>query len=183
MFKSSNRPSLGRRMMEFAWPRHGFRRAWNYRMRRLARLKSCPHRISLGFGAGAFASFTPFVGFHFIIAAAVAFLIRGNLLASAVGTIIGNPLTFPLIWYSTYKLGSALIGGEASDGAGAGDAVPAYNTPSGARSLGDLARAIESSLWPMLIGAVPLGLACACACYCLVYFALRPLQRNVPART
>ena len=169
--------------MEFAWPRHGFRRAWNYRMRRLARLRACPHKISLGFAAGAFASFTPFVGFHFVIAAAVAFLIRGNLIASAVGTIIGNPLTVPLIWFSTYKLGIALTGGAASAGLSAGEAVPAHIAPSGVNSYDQLLRVVESSLWPMLIGAVPLGLICGCVCYLLVYCALRPLQRSVTART
>jgi uncharacterized protein (DUF2062 family) len=39
----------------------------------------------------------------------MAFLLRANVVASAIGTLIGNPLTFPFIWLSSYKLGTALL--------------------------------------------------------------------------
>ena len=34
---------------------------------------------------------------------------RGNLIAATVGTIIGNPWTFPIIFYIDFKLGSYLL--------------------------------------------------------------------------
>ena len=34
-----------------------------------------------------------------------AFLIRGNVIASLIGTFIGNPLTFPFIWSLIYNIG------------------------------------------------------------------------------
>ena len=34
----------------------------------------------------------------------------GNLLASAVGTVVGNPWTFPVIWLLSFELGAFLIG-------------------------------------------------------------------------
>lgn len=111
MFRSSRRKIWHESLRDLLWPRIGVRRAWNYRICRLSRLRVCPHKISLGFALGAFASFTPFIGFHFLLAAVLAFVLRGNLLASAAGTVVGNPLTFPLIWIATFKLGNALTGG------------------------------------------------------------------------
>ena len=33
---------------------------------------------------------------------------RGNLIAATVGTIVGNPWTFPLIFYLDYKIGTTI---------------------------------------------------------------------------
>ena len=37
-------------------------------------------------------------------------MLRGNLLASAIGTVVGNPWTFPFIWAWIYTLGGWLLG-------------------------------------------------------------------------
>lgn len=55
-------------------------------------------------------SFSPLVGSHFIQAGIVAYAIKGNLLASLIGTFVGNPWTFPLMWYASYALGVWLFG-------------------------------------------------------------------------
>ncbi len=148
-------------------------------MLRLSRLKACPHKISLGFAAGAFASFLPLVGLHFVIAAAVAFVVRGSIIASAVGTVVGNPITFPMIWYATYKIGVAFTGQHPShDPNNIG-----FPTELGinAGSLSGLWQTIEETFWPMLIGALPLGLLCGSGCYLLVYLSLREIRRRVPS--
>ena len=110
MFNSRGNRGWRRAMADFVWPRRGFRNAWNYRMLRLSRMRVCPHRLSIGFAAGAFASFTPLIGLHFILALVLALVVRGNILASAVGTVVGNPVTFPFIWLATYQVGSRIIG-------------------------------------------------------------------------
>ena len=51
-------------------------------------------------------SFTPLLGLHFILAIIFAYLIRGNLIAALIGTIVGNPITFPFIWGLIYKVGT-----------------------------------------------------------------------------
>ena len=53
-------------------------------------------------------SFTPLLGLHFVLAVVFAFLIRGNFIAALIGTVVGNPLTFPLIWGLIYKVGTYL---------------------------------------------------------------------------
>jgi uncharacterized protein (DUF2062 family) len=91
-------------------PRKGWRRGYLYLGKRVQRLPDSPHRIALGFACGVMASFTPFFGFHFVIAAALAFITRGNILASAIGTFVGNPLTFPFIAGTAMYLGHRITG-------------------------------------------------------------------------
>lgn len=149
------------------------RRVWRYHLRRMARLKVSEHQISLGFAAGAFASFTPFVGFHFIIAAAIAMLLRGSLIASAVGTVVGNPFTFPLIWLSTYQLGLALL--QAIAGAinsSAHDLLVPFKSASEL----DVLSSLSTVFMPMLIGSLPLGLACGLVCYIVVLIIIRKMR-------
>ena len=80
-----------------------------YYFLRLARLEASIYAISSGFACGAMVSFTPFIGFHFILAIVVAFLMRGNILASMLGTVVGNPFTFPFIWITIYNIGIVLF--------------------------------------------------------------------------
>ena len=64
------------------------------------------YAISSGFACGSMVSFTPLLGLHFILALFFAYLIRGNLIAALIGTVVGNPLTFPFIWGLIYKVGT-----------------------------------------------------------------------------
>jgi len=98
------------RIAAFVWPRGGWRRQSTYVAHRLKRLPGTPNRIAAGFASGVAVSFTPFIGFHFILAVCLSALLRGNFIASAVGTAAGNPWTFPFIWIATYKLGHWILG-------------------------------------------------------------------------
>lgn len=85
---------------------------------RLKRLPDSPHRIALGFSCGAFVCFSPFFGLHFFLAAFLAFVLRGNVLASLIGTFVGNPITFPFIAALSYRLGLWIMGyGRAEESA------------------------------------------------------------------
>lgn len=110
IFKRRNYPGFWNRLREFLYPRKGFWRGMDYIRKRLHRLPDSPHRIALGFACGAFTSFTPFFGFHFFIAAGMAWMLRGNILASLFGTAVGNPLTFPLIAPLCLWLGRWMMG-------------------------------------------------------------------------
>ena len=101
-----------RSLAELFWPRGGWRRATSYVVHRLRRLPDTPHRICVGIAAGAFVSFLPIYGFHFLSAALVAWLLRGNIVAALLGTFFGNPITFPLIAIGAMELGTWLLGGD-----------------------------------------------------------------------
>ncbi len=88
----------------------GWRRAAAYFMHRIRRLPGSPHTIAAGFACGAAISFTPFIGFHFVLAALLAWVIGANVIASAFGTAVGNPWTFPIIWVGIYRLGTMILG-------------------------------------------------------------------------
>ena len=78
----------------------------SYYKLRLARLPASNYAISSGFACGSMVSFTPLLGLHFILAVIFAFLIRGNFIAALIGTVVGNPITFPFIWGLIYKVGT-----------------------------------------------------------------------------
>ncbi len=101
-------------MRELLWPRAGWRRASRYVMHRVSRLPGSAHSIAAGFACGAAMSLTPFVGFHFALAALISWLIGGNMLTAAVGTTVGNPWTFPFIWFWLYQLGNWLLGTDSA---------------------------------------------------------------------
>lgn len=97
-------------MRDFVYPKGGFKRAAQYAAHRLRRLPDEPHRIARGVFAGVFVSFTPFFGFHFLLAAGLAWLMRGNIIASLLGTFIGNPLTTPIIALTSVEIGHWMLG-------------------------------------------------------------------------
>lgn len=92
------------------YPKGGWRRAARYVLHRLRRLPDPAHKISRGIACGVFVCFTPFFGLHFVIAAGLAWLINGNLMAALLSTFFGNPLTFPFIAAVSMELGSWMLG-------------------------------------------------------------------------
>lgn len=109
MFKRKPR-TWGRTFLEFFYPRGGWTRAARYVIHRIRRLPDPAHRISRGVAAGVFVCFTPLFGLHFLTAALIAWVIRGNILAALLATFVGNPLTFPLIAEISLELGSRILG-------------------------------------------------------------------------
>lgn len=150
------------------------KRVWRYHVHRLSRLRASRHSISLGFAAGVFASFTPFVGFHFLLAALLAWIARGNLIASAVGTVAGNPITFPAIWVATYNLGAALVGVQSRTEVDMPGVQLSQLWQRGADSfLQTLWTKLEPVVWPMIVGSIPLGMVFAVISYWIVLLALQ----------
>jgi uncharacterized protein (DUF2062 family) len=95
---------------EAFWPSGGWWRSSMYVIHRLRRLPDPAHRIGRGIFAGVFISFTPLFGFHFIGAAVIAWIMRGNIPAALFGTFFGNPVTLPLIATVSVELGVWLLG-------------------------------------------------------------------------
>lgn len=110
VFKRRTPLSFTRKIQEWIYPRTGWRRAFEYFAHRLKRLPDTPHKIALGFACGVFVSFSPLFGFHFVYAALVALVLRGNVLAACLGTLMGNPVTFPLIASASLTLGRQVYG-------------------------------------------------------------------------
>lgn len=131
----------------FLWPRTGFRRSFRYLSHRIARIPGTSHDIAVGFASGAAMSMTPFMGFHFVISALLAWILRGNILASALGTLVGNPWTFPFIWVWTYRVGCWVLQiDQLHDPLTSMHMADVFQSP--VKSLGPL-------LLPMIVGSIP----------------------------
>lgn len=169
LFKRAKAVSFGDRLRCLFWPRRSWTRSTKYVLLRLKRLPSSPHRIAVGAAAGVFAVFTPFLGAQLMLAGIIAWVMRGSLLASFLSSFVGNPLTYPIIWFATFNLGNVLIGGKATarlvNLRGQGEALW-DSIVSG--SLEGTAHALES-LWPivkpMVVGSLPLGFLAAALSY------------------
>lgn len=166
LFKRRAKAGPWERFRVGVWPRVSWRRSGNYYLKRTLRLSGTPYAIAIGTAIGAGVSITPFIGFHFLITFALAWLLRGNLIAGAIGTCAGNPLTFPFIWAATYELGHFILRGRTID-------APARLTR-------ELASKSMDQIWPlikpMLVGSIPIGIALGCAVYFVVYRAVSAYQ-------
>ena len=111
LFKRREAESWLNRLRVHVWPRRSWGRSTRYVVHRVRRLSATPHAVALGFAAGVFISSTPFIGFHMILSAAVAWIIGGSMVAALLGTFVGNPLTYPLFWVGSYEVGSLMLGG------------------------------------------------------------------------
>lgn len=160
MFRRRKKQSFLIKVREFLWPSAGWRRAGHYMKHRLARIDGTPYAIAAGFASGAAVSFTPFVGFHFIFAAIIAWIVRGNILTSAIGTAVGNPWTFPFIWAASYNVGINLLGGTATN-----DLMGQLDKMFGNFTIVDLVKDplnalgpfLETIFFPMLLGGTIIG--------------------------
>ncbi len=157
MFRRQKKIPITEKVGYFFWPKAGWRRSSRYLLHRLARMPGTPYSIAAGFACGAAVSFTPFVGLHFLLAAVMAFLIRANVLTSAIGTAVGNPWTFPFIWVWVYELGAGLGAGGAGHGE-TQDFANLFGTMLDALLSMDMAYLAETTWpvwWPMLVGSIP----------------------------
>lgn len=110
VFKRRDRRAIWQIVLDFFYPRGGWTRAFEYVKHRVRRLPDTPQKISRGIWAGVFVCFTPLFGLHFVFAAIIARLLRGNIFAAIMATFFGNPLTFPPIGFLSISLGSWMLG-------------------------------------------------------------------------
>ena len=135
---------------------------------KLVSIKATPYEIAAGFACGVAISFTPFVGFHLMLATITSFIIRGSVVASWVGTIAGNPWTFAFIWPATLYMGRWFL------------RIP-YNDDIDFEKIFDVFfhsavnfdfKAMEQDVWPiiytMMIGSIPFYVAFWILSYCII---------------
>ena len=156
MFRRRQKPALLKRLKSWVWPEGGWKRYGRYILLRLQRLKGTPREIAAGVACGVAISFTPFVGFHFVLAAITAWFVRGNILASAIGTAAGNPWTFPFIWISVLYTGRWFLG-ETQSGAKV-EFLQVFEKSMHALMTFDFSVFffdVWPIIWPMMVGCIP----------------------------
>ena len=113
VFKRRDPRTYSQMARDFVYPKGGFRRAIHYVLHRMRRLPDQPHRIARGIFAGTFVNFPPVYGVQMLSAAALAWVLRGNIIAALLATFLSNPLTTPFIAMGSLKLGHWMLGIEA----------------------------------------------------------------------
>lgn len=83
---------------------------WREFVRQLKQLRGRPRELSLGVAIGVFVGITPTIPLHMVLAVTLAAALRGSKLAAALGVWVANPLTIPLFYYGSYRLGSFVLG-------------------------------------------------------------------------
>ena len=172
MFLRRRKITVPARLREFLWPRMGWARSFSYLYHRLARIAGTPSFIAAGFACGAAISFTPFVGMHIALAVGLAWLLRASIVAAVIGTVVGNPWTFPIIWFETYELGNWLLGAGGAHSANV-DFVRFFASLFRAALHFDIVYLFETAWpvwWPMIVG----GLPTAVVAWVVSYQLLRP---------
>jgi uncharacterized protein len=77
---------------------------------RFLKIRGTPQQISRGVALGVFIGMTPFLGFHTAIAVMLASLFKWSKITAGLGVFVTNPLTAPLIYPLTYRLGAMITG-------------------------------------------------------------------------
>lgn len=147
MFRRRHKQSLLSRLRDWFWPRSGWNRAVQYIGHRLGRAPDTSYKVAAGLACGVAVSFTPFVGLHLLSAIVLTFVLRGNILAAALGTLVGNPLTFGFIWVLVYQTGILVLGTESTD--------TLHRILNSGEVFRDPIMAFEPVLLPMVIGSLP----------------------------
>lgn len=158
-------------------------------MHRLRRLPDPPHKIARGIAAGVFVCFTPFFGFHFFLAAGLAYVMQGNILAALLATFFGNPFTFPIIAAVALELGQWML--DAPNVGPLGQVFAQFGRASaelwqnivgmffGEPAHWDrLGRFFWRIMWPYTVGGIIPGVICAVVTYYLALPTVSAYQRR-----
>jgi uncharacterized protein (DUF2062 family) len=189
VFKRREKRSVWQVVAHFVYPPGGWARAAQYVQHRLRRLPGTPESIARGIWAGVFTTFTPFYGLHFLVAALLGRLMKGNILAALLATFFGNPLTYVPIGVVSLKTGHFLLGTTFEEhdrrlGAKFSQAaadlwynLKALFTPAHADWHG-LRIFYDEVFFPYMIGGIIPGIVAATVCYYLSVPVIRAYQKR-----
>ena len=76
---------------------------------RIKKLQGDPRYIAMGMAIGVFVGVTPTIPFHTVIAVALAFVLKGSKPAAAIGVWFANPITIPIFYIGSFKLGTLIL--------------------------------------------------------------------------
>ncbi len=132
---------------------------------KLVRIKDFPESVAIGLSWGVAISFTPLLGFHLVICYLGTLIMRGNIIAATVGTIVGNPWTFPIFFYVDYKIGTLFFFDE----------MYFYEF-----KISFFIDNFDNLFFPTLVGSIPLAIAAWFSTYYLIkkYLDERSNEKN-----
>lgn len=148
-------------LQEYVWPSIGLQGLLRWFEIAIKRSKGTAHSVALGVAFGTFISFTPTIGIQVLCMAIFCYVVRANFPAAILASlVVGNPWTFPFIWWWIYEFGHFIL------------RMPPNILPdvfSFSQIINNFPYYWEEFLWPMTVGGFPSGLFAAM----LAYWAVR----------
>lgn len=136
---------------------------------RVRTLQGDPHYIAVGMAIGVFVAITPTIPFHTAIALALAFMLRGSKPAAAIAVWVSNPVTIPIFYLGSYKVGNYILG----------NSIP-YNPKF--ESLTELAQLGLDATAAMVVGGILLGILPGIAAYFITRKIFTTLRARIAQR-
>ncbi len=133
--------------------------AFRDKLRSIITLKEPPHRIALAFSIGVFIGMSPFLGFHAILGAAIAWVFRLNIFAILVGINVTNPWTIVPIYTFCTWIGAQCLGKE--------QIIPEINWSN--INFSYLLDSFKPILLPFVFGTLLVGSLTAIVSYIVIY--------------
>jgi len=174
MFQRRQPRSRTAKVRAVIWPEMGWRRSTRYLGHRIGRLPGSGYAIAGGFAWGAAMSFTPFIGLHIVLSAAGAWVSRCSVVAAVIGTVVGNPWTFPLIWVWLYKAGVFMGFGAHGMEAEALNFSVLFGNVTTATLSGDWNFLVDNAL-PVLTPMLAASLPTAAIVWVIFFLLLKPM--------
>lgn len=84
---------------------HRARRFVRFQYLRLMRQSASAHSLAMGLAVGVFVGFLPIIPFQTVTSLALAFVLRGNPVGAAIGTLVSNPLNVIPFYAMLYWVG------------------------------------------------------------------------------
>ncbi len=139
----------------------------------LSKLQKSPYAIAAGFACGAAISMTPLVGFHMILGVCSSFLIRASTTASLIGTIVGNPWTFAVIWPLSFETGRKILGIEETKSIDFAVFFENFKVAILNLNFNLLKNDLSPILKPMLVGCIPYYIIVWIGSYCFIRYLIK----------
>ncbi len=166
VFKRRKNKTLADDFRNAIWPDMGWLRLFRYYGLRIYRLNDTPSSVAIGIACGISMSFTPFIGLHLLLSAGLAKILGGSILAAMIGTLVGNPWTFPFVWYLIYKIGMFILGVDTVEALPNGFTLTSFFEDPSAFFI------------PMLVGSIP----CAIGTWILSFYPTRTIVARFQRR-
>jgi uncharacterized protein (DUF2062 family) len=176
--KRAKPKTLKKKFREAVWPAMGWRRTFHYYRHRMFRGGDSTYRIAGGLATGAAVCFSPFLGTHIMQIFLFCWLLRTSVIAGLIGSMIGTPWTYPLIYWMAYKVGTwicSLFGMAGFIALPEGMAFHHFlNEP--ISFLRYLLKHPQKMLLPLTVGGYLCGILLWPVLYAIVYYPVRRAQ-------
>lgn len=151
-----------------------------YILRELLSLDDKPHAIALGAAIGMWVGLTPTVGIQIPMVIAAWLISRRwayfNVTAALLVVMISNPLTTPIIYWATYKLGAMILGSGLEVSFGKVMEFDSFQT--WWTTVCDI---VVQAGWPLAVGSLIIATTIAIPTYAAVFYLCKRFHLRTAA--